>query len=61
MIELATLMELIEKRKAIAAHLATVEDFIRDENRLIAILLQAETALAGGLELDEEEVANESI
>lgn len=54
-------VELLCKREALAAHLATVEDFIRDENRLIAILLQTETALAGNLELDEEEVANESI
>ena len=56
-----TIEDLEDHRESIIAHLETIENFIRDENRLIAILLQAETALAGGLELDEEEVANESI
>ena len=54
-------VELLCKREALAAHLATVEDFIRDENRLIAILLQVETALAGNLDFDEEEGEDESI
>ena len=52
-----TIEDLEDHRESKIAHLETIENFIRDENRLIAILLQAETALAGGLELDEEEVA----
>ena len=63
-------VELLCKREALAAHLATVEDFIREETQSLEILKALDLALAldelDGLddladELDEEEGDDESI
>lgn len=56
-------IELLCKRDALTAHLATVEDFIREETKSLEILKELDLALALAelAELDEEEVANESI
>ena len=56
-------VELLCKREALAAHLATVEDCIRDETQLLEILKELALALALDelAELAEEEVADESI
>ena len=50
-------------RQSIIAHLATVEDCIRDETQLLEILKELALALALDelAELAEEEVADESI
>ena len=50
-------------RQSIIAHLATVEDCIRDETQLLEILNELALALALEelAELAEEEVADESI
>ena len=57
--ELATLMELFSKREALAAHLATVEDCIRDETQLLEILKELALALALDELAELDELANE--
>ena len=58
-----TIEDLEAHRQSIIAHLATVEDCIRDETQLLEILKELALALALDelAELAEEEVFNESI
>ena len=58
-----TIEDLEAHRQSIIAHLATVEDSIRDETQLLEILKALALALALDelAELAEEEVADESI
>ena len=58
-----TIEDLEAHRQSIIAHLATVEDCIRDETQLLEILNELALALALEelAELAEEEVADESI
>jgi hypothetical protein len=58
-----TIEDLEAHRQSIIAHLATVEDCIRDETQLLEILKELALALALDelAELAEEEVADESI
>ena len=58
-----TIEDLEAHRQSIIAHLATVEDCIRDETQLLQILKELALALALDelAELAEEEVSNESI
>ena len=57
--ELATLMELFSKREALAAHLATVEDFVREETKSLEILEELALALALDELAELDELANE--
>lgn len=58
-----TIEDLEAHRQSIIAHIATVEDCIRDETQLLEILKELALALALDelAELAEEEVTSESI
>ena len=57
--QLDFVVELLCKREALAAHLATVEDFVREETKSLEILEELALALALDELAELDELANE--